>query len=333
MDHLAIRERQSPRKPSGISNENWSGEQPKPFESAMKTVHAVRELRAAIAAARGQGNTIGLVPTMGAFHEGHLSLMRRARTECGLVVVSVFVNPSQFGEGEDLDSYPRDLKRDTVLARRAGVDLLFAPSFEEVYPAGFSTTVEVAGLTERLCGAPQRRGAGHFRGVTTVVAKLLNMCQPDIAYFGAKDFQQAVVVKRLVRDLDLSVRIAICPTVRDRDGLALSSRNAYLSAPERWQALSLRRALDAAEEAIRNGTTSASEIVDAARRQLEAAGVEVEYVEVMAASDLTPLEVLGGEEVLIALAVRIGHARLIDNTVVKPAAHMPVSRSAARATD
>jgi pantoate--beta-alanine ligase len=298
----------------------------------MRTVHTVRELRGAVAAARREGDTIGLVPTMGAFHEGHLSLMRRAGAECGMVVVSVFVNPSQFGADDDLDRYPRDLKRDATLARRAGVDLLFAPSFGEVYPAGFSTTVEVAGLTERLCGAPQSRGAEHFRGVTTVVTKLLNMCQPDVAYLGAKDFQQAVIVKRLVRDLDLPVRIEICPTVRDRDGLALSSRNAYLSEPERWQALSLRRALDAAEEAIQSGATTASEVADAVRRQLEARGVEAEYVEVVAASDLTPLESLDREEVLIALAARIGHARLIDNTVVKPAARMPISRSAARAT-
>ena len=164
----------------------------------MKSVHTVAELREAVAAARRDGKTIGLVPTMGAFHEGHLSLMRRARADCGLVVVTLFVNPSQFAAGEDLDGYPRDLERDASLARAEGVDVLFVPGFEEVYPQGFATNVEVAGVGEVLCGDPARRGPGHFRGVATVVAKLLNMCAADVAYFGAKDFQQTAVVRRLV---------------------------------------------------------------------------------------------------------------------------------------
>jgi pantoate--beta-alanine ligase len=228
-------------------------------DGALQTVCRVADLRAVVAAARDRGAKIGLVPTMGAFHEGHLSLMRRARAECDTVVVSLFVNPSQFTEGEDLESYPRDLARDTNLAREIGVDLLFAPSFEEVYPAGFATTVEVAGLTERLCGAPDQRGAAHFRGVATVVVKLLNMCQPDVAFFGAKDYQQAVVVRRLVRDLDLAVRIEVCPIVRDSDGVALSSRNAYLSADERERALALSRALRAAERAVELGLAHVAE--------------------------------------------------------------------------
>jgi pantoate--beta-alanine ligase len=284
----------------------------------MRTVRTVAELREALAPARRNGSVIGLVPTMGAFHEGHLSLMRAARDQCDIVVVSLFVNPSQFGRGEDFEMYPRDLDGDAALARREGVDLLLLPSLREVYPPGFSTTVEVAGLSETLCGAPESRGAEHFRGVTTIVTKLLNICQPDIAFFGAKDFQQARVIERLVRDLDLPVRIEICPTVRDEEGLALSSRNAYLSDLDRRRALSLKRALDVAEQAIRDGITRVPDVLDAARSELAAAGVEPEYVEVVSARNLAPLEAITDEEVLIAIAARIGSARLIDNVVVQP---------------
>ena len=282
----------------------------------MKRLVTVARLREAVNTARREGASIGLVPTMGAFHEGHLSLMRRARADCELVVVSLFVNPSQFGEGEDLERYPRDFERDSALAEREQVDILFAPSFDEVYPPGFSTTVEVAGIGETLCGAPERRGAGHFRGVATVVAKLLNACAPDVAYFGAKDYQQTVVIRRLVQDLGMPVRVEVCPTVRDADGLALSSRNAYLSEGERRQAPALRRALDAAERAIEAGATDAGEVAAAARAELGRAGVEPDYVEVVSATDLRPLERLEGE-VLIAIAARVGRARLIDNSVVK----------------
>jgi pantoate--beta-alanine ligase len=235
--------------------------------------------------------------------------------ECALLVVSLFVNPSQFGAGEDLDRYPRDLERDAGLARLEGVDLLFAPSFEEVYPQGFSTAVEVAGIGETLCGDPAWRGPGHFRGVATVVTKLLNMCAPDVAYFGAKDFQQSVVIRRLVSDLNIPVRIEVCPTVRDADGLALSSRNAYLSPDERANALSLKRALDAAERTIADGARDPEAVADAAHAELERPGVETEYVGVVSAHDLTPLERLDGE-ILIAIAARVGRARLIDNVVV-----------------
>jgi pantoate--beta-alanine ligase len=282
----------------------------------MKTLVTVAQLREAVKAARREGASIGLVPTMGAFHEGHLSLMRRARADCDLVVVSLFVNPSQFGEGEDLERYPRDLERDSALAEREQVDILFAPSFEEVYPPGFSTTVEVAGIGEIMCGAPERRGAAHFRGVATVVAKLLNACAPDVAYFGAKDYQQTVVIRRLVQDLGMPVRVEVCPTVRDADGLALGSRNSYLSEDERRQALALRRALDAAERAIEAGATDAGEVAEAAHAELGRAGVEPDYVEIVSAIDLRPLDRLGGE-VLIAIAARVGPARLIDNSVVK----------------
>jgi pantoate--beta-alanine ligase len=296
--------------------------------SATRTVYTVAALREALAPARRAGASIGLVPTMGGFHEGHLSLMRRARADCDTVVVSLFVNPRQFGEGEDFTAYPRDVERDAALAHRVGVDLLFAPSLEEVYPPGFSTTVDVAGLSETLCGAPESRGAVHFRGVATVVTKLLNICRPDVAYFGAKDFQQALLIKRLVRDLDIPVRVEVCPTVRDRDGLALSSRNAYLTELERRRALSLKRALDVAEQAIRNGARDPETVRLAAQRELDLPGIEPEYVEVVSARDLSSLETIGSDEVLIAVAARIGRARLIDNTVIKPAAVAAASPAA-----
>jgi pantoate--beta-alanine ligase len=296
--------------------------------ASMATARTVTGLRRALAPARREGKTIGLVPTMGAFHEGHLSLMRRARADCDVVVVSLFVNPTQFGEGEDFAGYPRDTARDAAMAAEAAVDILFAPDVTEVYPRGFSTSVEVAGLTETLCGAPENRGAGHFRGVGTVVVKLLNMCQPDVAYFGAKDFQQALVIKRVVRELDIPVRIEICPIFREEDGLALSSRNAYLSPAERRRALSLKRALDAAAEVVRNGGTSPQDVRTAALRELETAGVEPEYVEVVSAEDLAPLDDLGKQNVLIAIAARVGRARLIDNVVVETEAGSTTSPAA-----
>jgi pantoate--beta-alanine ligase len=283
----------------------------------MRTIETVAALRESVALARRDGARVGLVPTMGAFHEGHLSLIRRARSECGHVVVSLFVNPSQFGEGDDFERYPRDPERDAALAAAEGADVLFAPSFEEVYPDGFATTVEVAGVGETLCAAPERRGPAHFRGVATVVTKLFNMCLPDIAYFGAKDFQQTVVIRQLVADLDIPVEVRVCPTVREADGLALSSRNAYLSEHERSEALAIKRALDAAEAAVRSGASAAREVVDAAARELDGAELETEYVEVVSAKDLKPLERLEGEEILIAIAARVGGARLIDNVVVK----------------
>jgi len=207
----------------------------------MRTLRTVAELRTALAPARAGGLSIGLVPTMGALHDGHLALLARAREECDLVVVTLFVNPSQFNELSDLDRYPRDERRDAGLAAEAGADVLFAPAPGEVYPEGFATTVEVAGVSEPLEGAS--RGAGHFRGVATVVTKLLCMTLPDVAYFGQKDAQQLLVIRRLVADLNLAVRIAAVPTVREPDGLALSSRNLLLSADERRRALGIPRAL------------------------------------------------------------------------------------------
>ena len=281
----------------------------------MRTVRQVAELRAALAPERRAGRSIGLVPTMGYFHGGHLALMRRAREECDVVVVSLFVNPTQFGPGEDLDAYPRDEQHDLALAAEERVDLVFAPPVEAVYPPGFATTVSVSGLTEVLDGDAARRGQGHFDGVTTVVTKLFNMVQPDRAYFGQKDAQQAMVIRRLTRDLDLPVEIEVVPTVRDEDGLALSSRNVYLSPGERERALALNRALAAAEDEVAAGQRDAAAVLAAARRELDARGVEPEYLELRSADDLSPSERVDGRT-LLAVAARVGRARLIDNTVL-----------------
>ncbi len=281
----------------------------------MKTVRTVAELRALLAPERRAGRTIGLVPTMGYFHDGHLSLMRRARVDNDVVVVSLFVNPAQFGPGEDLEAYPRDEKRDSELAEAEGVDILFAPPVDEVYPDGFATTVSVGRLTEMLEGDEAQRGAEHFEGVTTVVTKLFNMAAPDVAYFGQKDAQQALVIRKLVRDLDMPVRIQVCPTVRDADGLALSSRNAYLSPAERERALALSRSLRAAEEAVATGSREATAVVAAARAELRRAGVEPDYLQLRSAIDLSPVERVNGST-LLAVAARVGRARLIDNAIL-----------------
>src|SRR5436190_9022179 len=276
----------------------------------MKTIRSVAELRAELA---GAPRPVGLVPTMGFFHEGHLSLMRAAREANATVVVSLFVNPAQFGPSEDLDAYPRDEERDLALAEQAGVDVVFAPAVEEVYPGGFETTVEVGGLTEPLDGAAR---PGHFKGVTTIVTKLLNMAAPDAAYFGQKDAQQALVIQKLVRDLDMPVRIEVCPTIREHDGLAMSSRNAYLGEEERRRALALSRALHAAEQVVERGELDGAAIIAAARQELDEAGIEPEYLELRSAHDLTPAERVNGST-LLAVAARVGRARLIDNTMLK----------------
>jgi pantoate--beta-alanine ligase len=283
----------------------------------LRTVTRKRELRAALAEPRREAARIGLVPTMGALHDGHISLVREARRTCDVVVVSLFVNPPQFGPGEDFEAYPRDAERDGALLDAEDVDILYAPTSDEVYPAGFSTHVEVAGLTDVLCGDPQRRGAEHFRGVTTVVAKLLNSVQPDVAFFGQKDAQQAIVIRRMVDDLDFPVEVAVLPTVREPDGLALSSRNRYLSPEERRRAAALFSALEAARAAAVGGA-SVAQAVAAARDELARAGIEPEYVEARDAEDLSPAESFNGRPIIVALAARIGAARLIDNVVIEP---------------
>jgi pantoate--beta-alanine ligase len=282
----------------------------------MRTLRTVAELRAALRPARREERTIGLVPTMGALHEGHLSLIRRARAECDLVVVSLFVNPTQFDDAGDLESYPRDERRDAALAADAGADLLFAPAADEVYPPGFSTFVRVGGpLTEDLEAA--ERGPQHFHGVTTVVTKLFNVVGPDVAYFGQKDAQQALVIRKLVRDLDLPVRIEVCPTVREEDGLALSSRNVHLKGDDRKRALALSRALGAAEAAVAAGERDATAVATAARAAMNDFGVEPEYLELVSADTLAPVAAIDGE-VLVAVAARVGGTRLIDNTILNP---------------
>lgn len=285
-------------------------------DTPVRTLRTVAELRAALAGPRRAGRTIGLVPTMGAFHEGHLSLMRRARADCDETVVSLFVNPAQFDQGADLSTYPRDEARDAALAARVGIDYLFAPALAEVYPAGFATTVSVAGLTETLEGA--HRGREHFDGVATVVTKLLNMVMPDVAYFGHKDAQQALVIERLVRDLDLPVRIEVCPTVREPDGLALSSRNAHLSASERERAAALPRALRAAQEVLAAGTRDPAVVRAAALAELRCAQIDPEYLAFVSPHTLTPVQALEGD-VLAVIAARVGATRLIDNHLL-PAA-------------
>jgi pantoate--beta-alanine ligase len=274
------------------------------------------ELRSALRARRA-GLTIGLVPTMGYLHEGHLSLIRSARAECDLVVMSLFVNPTQFGPNEDLDRYPRDEERDLRLAAEAGADLVFVPPVEEVYAPDAATSVEVTGpLTGVLDGDPARRGPEHFRGVTTVVAKLFNLIGPDVAYFGQKDAQQAIVIRRMVRDLDFPVRIEVIPTVREPDGLAMSSRNAYLEPADRERGTALFRALAAAERGALADSLAAG--LEAARAELVASGVEPDYLEARDAETLEPVERLGERPVLVAVAARVGAARLIDNVLINP---------------
>jgi pantoate--beta-alanine ligase len=281
----------------------------------MRILRAVDEVRAALEPIRRAGRTIGLVPTMGALHEGHLSLIERACADCDVVVVSLFVNPSQFNESADLDRYPRQEQRDRELAAAAGADLLFAPAADEIYPTGFSTSVEVLGLTDRLEGAV--RGAGHFRGVTTVVTKLLNIVSPDVAYFGQKDAQQAIVIRRLIEDLNMNVRIEACPTVREPDGLAMSSRNAHLNSEERARALAMPRALAAAAAAVTDGERSADALMAAAREAMSAFEVEPEYIALVRPDTLDPIAQLK-QPALLAIAARVGETRLIDNVILSP---------------
>jgi pantoate--beta-alanine ligase len=283
----------------------------------LKIVTSIGEVRRLLDAARGARRTVGFVPTMGALHEGHLSLIRRAKSACDTVVVSVFVNPIQFNEASDLAAYPRDLDTDAQLASSAGADLLFAPEVHEMYPAGFQTSVVVKNVATTLEGAS--RGASHFDGVTTVVAKLLNIVQPTVAYFGQKDAQQAIVVQRMVFDLAFPSRIEVVPTVREPDGLAMSSRNVRLDVASRAQALSLKAGLDVARAAIENGERNANTIVDAAQARMIAFGVTPEYFAIVSPVDLAPAQTIHGP-VLIAVAARVGPVRLIDNMIVEPTA-------------
>ncbi len=280
----------------------------------MNILRTVAEMQEASRSARRAGHRIGFVPTMGFLHEGHLSLMRLAREQCDVLVASIFVNPTQFGPGEDLDKYPRDFERDADLCECCGVDVLFFPPVDEMYAADSSVFVDETLLSAGLCGASR---AGHFRGVLTVVAKLFNMVLPDVAVFGQKDAQQAALIQRMVRDLNFPIKIVIAPIVREPDGLAMSSRNTYLSAEERAQALWLSRALAKAEAGAAVGSAE-SAALEAGMRSLlrhEAPGVEIEYIAIVNEASLAPVDT-AEPGTLIAIAARVGKTRLIDNVVL-----------------
>ena len=288
----------------------------------MEIIKSIEALRYRLKKSRADGASIGFVPTMGFLHEGHLSLMRRARQENDLVVASIFVNPAQFGPNEDLAAYPRDAQRDTALMQSVDVDVAFFPEAEEIYPQGFKSYVEVQGpITQVLCGKSRPT---HFRGVTTVVAKLFHLVAPDKAYFGQKDAQQAVVIRQMVRDLDFDLQVVVCPIQREADGLAMSSRNSYLSPQQRDDAVILYRSLrEAARRLQEGGRRSAKAVVQSIKKLIGTVPYAViDYVEVVKADDLTALETLDGE-ILIALAVKFGNTRLIDNLQVdlRPQGH------------
>lgn len=280
----------------------------------MLIYHKITEIRAFVRQARAGGRCVGFVPTMGYLHEGHLELMRRAKERCGTVVASIFVNPAQFGPTEDFARYPRDLERDARLAEGAGVDAIFNPSVEEMYPPGYCTCVDVERLTGKLCGLSR---PGHFRGVATVVTKLFNIVQPDCAFFGQKDAQQVLVIKRMATDLDLDLEVITVPTVREADGLAMSSRNVYLEPEQRRAALVLSRSLRRAQEAVLAGERDAAAIRQLVVELIKAEPLaEIDYVELYSHPELEPVIRMEGQ-VLLALAVKIGRTRLIDNAVLE----------------
>ncbi|MHB9094129.1 MAG: pantoate--beta-alanine ligase [Eubacteriales bacterium] len=280
----------------------------------MRVISTIKEMKSAVREVRGQGKSVGFVPTMGYLHNGHLTLMQEAKSKTDFVVVSIFVNPLQFGVGEDYEDYPRDLSRDSSLAESAGVDIIFAPTVREMYPKGYATFVEVEKLTGVLCGKSR---PGHFKGVTTVVTKLFNIVEPDIALFGQKDAQQSIVLKKMVEDLNMNLKIEIVPIVREKDGLAMSSRNSYLNSEERRAALALSQSLEMARELIASGERNNLVLVDEIRKFISREPLaRIDYVEILSVPDLEKTEFLQGSN-LIALAVFIGNTRLIDNMVLE----------------
>ena len=280
----------------------------------MEIIRSPREMQRRVRESRVRGESIGFVPTMGAFHEGHLSLMRRASSDNDVVIASLFVNPKQFGEAADLAAYPRDEATDARLAEGAGVDILYAPDVAAMYPPGFATTITVSGVSEVLEGA--MRGPSHFQGVATVVAKLLNAVPCDRVYLGQKDAQQVAVLRRMILDLDFDVEVVVCPTVRESDGLAMSSRNVRLGSDDRMRALALRHGLDAALSAIDAGAPDADTVIRAATDAMRKDGIEPEYFAVVDALSLEPMQNLHGD-ILIAVAARVGPVRLIDNELIQ----------------
>ncbi|HTY44967.1 MAG TPA: pantoate--beta-alanine ligase [Patescibacteria group bacterium] len=280
----------------------------------MKIIRSVRHMSAISEKLLRQARTTGFVPTMGALHEGHMSLIRRARRENERVVVSIFVNPTQFGAHEDFSRYPRDLAADARLCRKAGVDFIFLPSAQQMYPAGYGTFVEAADLGQRLCGAFR---PGHFRGVATVVTKLFNIVRPTVAYFGQKDAQQALIIRRIAADLNLAVKIRVMPIVREKDGLALSSRNRYLNLRERKSAVALSQGIGEAKALVNAGVRDADVILRRVRHIVAAAKPsKIDYITLVDASGLVPVKKIRGGA-LLALAVWIGKTRLIDNAQLK----------------
>lgn len=281
----------------------------------MKIYSTIAEARAACRSARSGGHRLGLVPTMGALHEGHLSLVRAAKARCHQIAVSLFVNPAQFGPAEDLARYPRPFERDCELLENEGIAMLFAPSAEEMYPKGDATWVDVEGLSNKLDG---RSRPGHFRGVTTVVSKLFHIIEPGAAFFGQKDAAQSAVIRRMVRDLNFPVEIVICPIVREPDGLAMSSRNAYLSRDERQRALALRRSLNRVDEEFRAGERSSAKLIAAANEVFaQEPQVRLDYFEIVDPDTLDPVERVQ-QTALVAVAAYVGATRLIDNVVLSP---------------
>ena len=280
----------------------------------MRTINKAAEMQDAVNREKSVGKTVGLVPTMGFLHQGHLSLVRESLKRADVTVVSIFVNPTQFGPQEDFKDYPRDIHRDTEVLEKEGVGYLFFPGNEEMYPDGYKTYVEVPDLQDKLCG---RSRPGHFRGVCTVVLKLFNIVDPDFAYFGQKDAQQAIILKRMAEDLNLKVKVEVLPTVREEDGLALSSRNTYLSQEERRAALVLSRSLDEARQMVENGERDAGRIKNRIKEMIDQEPLaRIDYVEIVDMDDLDPVNEIENEA-LAALAVFIGKVRLIDNTILR----------------
>ena len=279
----------------------------------MEVAETIESVRAAVKTARGKGQKIGLVPTMGALHIGHISLIEAAVKKCDFVVVSIFVNPTQFGPGEDYEKYPRPVEADLDICKKAGVNLVFAPKPEQMYPDKILTWVNVEKLTEPLCGKSR---PGHFRGVTTVCAKLFNIIQPDIAFFGQKDAQQAIIIKRMVADLNMPLEIVVCPTIREQDGLAVSSRNQYLDRQQRQDAAYIYKSLEKCREMVNTGKIETREIIDQMKKMLlQKPSMKIEYISIVDSETLEDIEKIAGKA-LVAVAVRLGPARLIDNIMI-----------------
>jgi len=279
----------------------------------MNVLTTIEAMRSASRAAKTAGKRVGFVPTMGALHEGHLSLVRSAKAQCDVVAASIFVNPTQFGPNEDFSKYPRAFERDRELFAKEGVELLFAPAVEEMYPAGAVTYVTVEGMSERLCGKSR---PGHFRGVTTVVSKLFNIVEPDIAFFGQKDAAQVAIIRRMVRDLDIPVEIAVCPIVREADGLAMSSRNTYLDLQQRKAALVLYRSLQKVKREFESGESNAAKLAEQGRKLFaQEPSVRLDYLEIVAPDNLEALDNIESSA-LVAVAAFLGATRLIDNFIL-----------------